>query len=158
MTHDAVGRNTRLKHRRLDWHDCSAAALAIAIVTVAAVTAHAEVRVNGDASAIRVDANQSNAAEILSALGSALEVRVHTSIALDRPVSGTFAGSLAQILPRVLDGYNYVIKRQAAVTEVVIIGTRGDRAIAVEPPRPPARPSLAAQWRGLTNNTTPQRP
>jgi hypothetical protein len=156
MIHNLIGRKDTLEHWPLNWRDHTVAILAIATVIASASIAHAEVRVNGDVNAIRIDANQSNAAEILSALGSALEVRVHTPIALDRPVSGTFAGSLAQILPRVLDGYNYVIKRQAAITEIVIVGTRGDRAIAVEPPRPPAAPSLAAQWRGLTNQTPPQ--
>jgi hypothetical protein len=132
------------------------AIVAIATVIAAMSPAHAEVRVNGETSALRIDAEQSNAAEILSALESSVDLRVHTSIALDRPVNGTFAGSLAQILPRVLDGYNFVTRRQGLTTEVIIVGTRGDRAIAAAPPRPPAMPSLAAQWRGLTSSTQPQ--
>ena len=154
MIDKPIGRRHGLDHRRARWRDCAVAFLAIATMMSASI-ARAEVRVTGDAGAVRVEADNATAAEILSALGSAIEVRVHASIALDRPVNGIFAGSLAQILPRVLDGYNYVIKRQGAGTEIIIIGTRGDRAVAVEPPRPAAVRNLAAQW-GLTPNPPPR--
>jgi hypothetical protein len=138
-------------------HNCAAAVLALAIVIATAVTVHAEVGVNGDTTAVRVDATQSNVAEILSALESAFQFRVNTSVVLDRAVSGTFTGSLAQVLSRLLEGHNYFIRRQATEIEVTVIGMQGDRAVAVEPPRPPSAYSLAAGWRGLTNNTKPRK-
>ncbi len=72
---------------------------------------------------------------------------------LDGPVSGTYRGSPQQVLARLLDGYNYVVKKEAGPLEVLVLGRRGDRAIAA--PRPQAPPaanaagatSLARQWR-----------
>src|ERR1700686_2709300 len=111
MTHETVGPRSLLKRRFLDWRDRAAAALAVVIVT--AGTVHAEVRVNGDAGALRVVATQSNVAEVLSALESSFRLRVNTPMVLDRAVSGTFTGSLAQILSRMLHDYNYIIRWQA---------------------------------------------
>jgi hypothetical protein len=106
-------------------------------------TVHAEVRVNGDAGAVQVEATRSNIAEVLSALESAFPLRVNTSIALDTAVSGTFAGSLAQVLSRVLQGHNYFMRRQAAEIEVTVIALQGDRATAAARPRPPPSPAMS---------------
>lgn len=141
MTHETVGPRSLLKRRFLDWRDRAAAALAVVIVT--AGTVHAEVRVNGDAGALRVVATQSNVAEVLSALESSFRLRVNTPMVLDRAVSGTFTGSLAQILSRMLHDYNYIIRWQATEIEVTVIALQGDRAVAVAPPRLPTGSSPA---------------
>lgn len=132
MNHQTIGPRSLLKRRGLDW--CARIAAALAVVIVTAGTVHAEVRVNGDARAVQVDATQSNVGEVLSALQSAFRLRVKTSMVLDRAVSGTFTGSLAQILPRMLQGYNYFIRRQEIEIEVTVIG-QGDRAAAIARPR-----------------------
>jgi hypothetical protein len=141
MTHETVGPRSLPKRRFLDWRDRVAAALAVVIVT--AGTVHAEVRVNGDASALQVVATQSNVAEVLSALESAFRLRVNTPMVLDRPVSGTFTGSLAQILSRMLQDCNYFIRWQATEIEVTVIGLKGDRAAVVQQPRPPKSPAMS---------------
>jgi hypothetical protein len=125
---------SRLVKRR-DWRDRAAATLAVVIVT--AGTVHADVRVRGDAQAVQVDATRSNVAEVLSALESAFGLRVNTSMALDRSVSGTYTGSLPQILSRVLQGYNYFIRQQAAQIEVTVIGLQGDNVVVAHRPRLP---------------------
>jgi hypothetical protein len=141
MTRETVGPRSLLKLRFLDWRDRAAAALAVVIVT--ASTVHAEVRVNGDASALQVVATQSNVAEVLSAFESAFRLRVSTPIVLNRAIGGTFAGSLAQILPRMLEDYNYFIRWQATEIEVTVIGLKGDRAAEVQRPRPPKSPAMS---------------
>src|SRR5262249_7929419 len=141
MTHETVSQSSLPSRRFLDWRARAAAALAVVIVT--ASTVHAEVRVNGEAGAVQVDATQSNVAEVLSALETAHGLRVNTSTALDRTVSGTFTGSLAQILSRMLKGYNYFIRHQATGIEVTVIGLQGDRAAAVPRPRPPPTPAMS---------------
>jgi hypothetical protein len=141
MSHETVGQSSLPRRRFSDWRARAAAALAVVIVT--AGTIHAEVRVNGDARAVQVDATRSNVAEVLSALETAYGLRVNTSTALERPVSGTFTGSLAQILSRMLEGYNYFIRHQATKIEVTIIGLEGDRAAAVARPRPPPTPAMS---------------
>ena len=139
ISHETVGRGILQKPRLLDWRNRAAAALAVAIVT--AGTVHAEVRVNGDARAVQLDATQSNVAEVLSALATAYGLRVKTSRALDRPVGGTYSGSLAQIVSRMLEGYNYFIRHQASEIEVTVIGLQGDPPAAR--PRPPPNPAMS---------------
>ncbi len=39
------------------------------------------------------------------------------------------AGSFAQEIARLLDGYNYVVKRDGKATEIVVFGQRGEIAI-----------------------------
>ena len=140
-THETVGRSSLPKRRLPDWRDRATAALAVVIVT--AGTVHAEVRVNGDASALQVVATQSNVAEVLSALESAFRLRVNTPMVLDRAVSGTFTGSLAQILSRMLQDCNYFIRWQATEIEVTVIGLKGDRAAVVQRLRPPKSPAMS---------------
>jgi hypothetical protein len=139
MTHETAGQSSLPRRRFPDWRARAVATLAVLIVTADAV--HAEVRVNGDASALQVVATQSNIAEVLSALESAFRLQVHTPIVLDRAIGGTFSGSLAQVLSRMLQDYNYVIRYQATEIDATIIGLQGDRAAAVTQPRPP--PNLA---------------
>ena len=117
--------------------------MALAVVIVTAGTVHADVRVTGDARAVQVDATGSNVAEVLSALATACGLRVKTSMALDRPVSGTFTGSLSQVLSQMLQGHNYYIRHQATEIEVTVIGPQGDRAAAVARPRPPPTPAMS---------------
>jgi hypothetical protein len=141
LSHETAGASSLPKHRSVHWRNRAAAALAVVIVT--AGTVHAEVRVNGDTTAVQLDATRSNVAEVLSALATAYGLRVKTSRALDRPVGGTFTGSLAQILSRMLEGYNYFIRYQATEIEVTVIGLPGDPAAAVARPRPPPNPAMS---------------
>jgi hypothetical protein len=112
------------------------AALSIAILLVTALPSHAiggEVRVQGSAAAVRVEARDATGTEILAALGSrfALSYRGSTD---GRGFSGTFKGPLREVVKRVLDGYNYVINTKNDGLEVVVMGPAS--AVAVPPPRP----------------------
>ena len=114
--------------------------IAVAIATAGIV--HAQVRVSGDVGAVQVDATQSNVAEVLSALETAYGLRVNTPTALDRPIGGTFTGSLEQIVKRMLEGYNYFVRHQATKIEVTII-EQGDRPAVVARPRPPPTAAMS---------------
>jgi hypothetical protein len=104
---------------------------------------HADVRVSGDTAAVQLSATQSTVAEALAALESSFALRVNASMALDKAISGTYSGALPEILPRLLRGYNYFIRRQASEIEVTVIG-QGDHAAVVERPRrPPPNPALS---------------
>jgi hypothetical protein len=93
--------------------------------------AHAEVRVQGSAAALQVDARQAKVAEVLSALAG-LKVRVRTSIALDRMVDGAYGGTLGHVLRRLLDGYDFVMAKTDDLTEVVVVGAGGEATVAVQ--------------------------
>jgi hypothetical protein len=123
-----------------DWR--ARAAKAVAVVVAMAGTVHAEVRVDGNATALQLDADRSNVGEVLSALETACGLRIKTSMALDRPVSGTYTGSPAKILSRVLQGYNYVIRYEANEIELTVVG-HGDRDAARARPLPPPPPNPA---------------
>jgi hypothetical protein len=64
-------------------------------------------------------------------------------MALDRAVSGTFTGSLEQVLSRMLQGYNYFIRRQETEIEVTVIVLQVDHAAAVARPRVPKSPAMS---------------
>jgi hypothetical protein len=112
--------------------------------------ARADVRVGGDIAAVRVDANQAQISEVMSALRAPFNVRYRTSIPLDGVINGSFTGSLGSVLARLLEGFNYVVKTERDTIEVVIVGRKGERAIPIaQPPAPPGK-SLASQWRSRT--------
>src|SRR3954462_6888021 len=85
-------------------------AVLLSLAAACATSVCAEVRVQGGAAALQIEARSSQVAEVLGELGKTLQVRVRTSVALDKIISGTYSGSLNQVLSRLLDGYNYVIK------------------------------------------------
>jgi hypothetical protein len=144
--------------RRRPLHGRFASCCAAAIVFVLSVGgARAEVRVQGDAAGLQIDANNSTIEEIIAALGPRMQVRVHSASPLDRVVSGTYRGSLKQVLPLVLVGYNYIVKAHGAEVDVIVYGVRGDRAIAAAPPQPAPAKSLAAQWRSPVKPIAPPR-
>lgn len=119
--------------RILDWRDRAAAAFALLIMAAGSI--HAEVRVSGEARAVQLDATGSTVSEALSALESAFRLRVKATAVLDRPIGGTYAGSLSEVLSRVLHDYNYFIRRQGTEIEVTVLGLQGDYAAATQQPR-----------------------
>jgi hypothetical protein len=106
----------------------------------------AKIRVEGTVTAVRVTTNEDAALDVLAALGTALNVRYHTSVPLDRPTGGTYAGTFAQVMSRLLDGYSYVIAHHQGAIELIVVGKRGTPFIL--PPRPdPSTQGIVAQWR-----------
>jgi len=54
--------------------------------------------------------SQDAIADVLSALAATFNVQYRTGIPLDAAASKSYAGSFRQVISRLLDGYNYVIK------------------------------------------------
>lgn len=112
---------------------------------------NAEVRLRGDVGAIQIDAEHAKVGDILSELERGFGLRYHSAISIDNVVDGTYAGSLRQVLSRLLDGYAYVITNRNAGIDVLVLGKAGER-----PTPPPGLPSsastnsLAAQWHAST--------
>jgi hypothetical protein len=138
---DRLVRVRRAGLRRSRW----AAALLLAACG-AAGAARAGVLVEGTPAAVRVTADQAAISDVLTAVTGNFNARYRSAIPLDAPAGPAYAGSFAQVIARLLDGYNYVIKRDGQATEVVVLGRRGEMAIP-----PPARsaPSagLLSRWR-----------
>jgi hypothetical protein len=82
-------------------------------------------RIKGDAASLHVEVRHTTIADVLSALA----VRYRASVSLDEVIEGTYAGSLGQVVSRVLNGYNYATKQNGKNFEVIIFGRRGESAV-----------------------------
>jgi hypothetical protein len=93
-------------------------------------------RVQGNAEAVQLNVRHKTIGNVLSALAANFNVAYQSSSALNEELNGRYAGSLGQVLSRVLDGYNYVIKRENAKLNVIIFDRSGGRAVAAPSPHP----------------------
>ena len=109
-----------------------------------ATDASAEVRVEGNLSALRVSTSGDALSDVLSAFGTRLPVKYRTAVPLNAEVNGAYSGSLSQVISRLLDGYNYVIKNDHELTEIIILGKNGEIAI---PPKAPVAKGALSRWR-----------
>jgi hypothetical protein len=112
-----------------------------------AASARAEVHVEGSRAAVRITTSQDAIADVLSAVAATFNVGYRTAIPLDAPANAAYAGSFGQVMSRLLDGYNYVIKTDQGSTEIVVFGRHGE--VAIPPPAPKAPPpkGIVSQWR-----------
>jgi hypothetical protein len=97
----------------------------------------AEVHVAGTIEYIRVTTNKDSISDVLAALGSTFNIRYRNVAGLDTTAAPTYSGSLAQVMARLLERYNYVIRKERDAFEVIVIGNKGEQAA-------PARASPAA--------------
>lgn len=97
--------------------------------------------IDGDATTLRVEVRQTTIADVLSALAP-FNIRYRSSTGLDDVLDGTYAGSLGQVVGRLLSGYDYAAKDDGLKLEVMVFDKRGevaDPASSVVPVR--RRPS-----------------
>jgi hypothetical protein len=135
----------RLRVRRAGLRRSRWAAL-LMVACGAASVARAGVLVEGTPAAVRVTADQAAIADVLAAVTGNFNAKYRSAVPLDVPAGPAYAGSFAQVIARLLDGYNYVVKRDGQATEIVVFGRRGE--VAVPPParsEPPA--GLLSRWR-----------
>jgi hypothetical protein len=100
----------------------------------------AEVRVQGQAGDVRVEAHGATVAEILAALGERFALRYRGTTGSDG-VTATFDGSLRYVVRRVLDGYNYFIETRGDGLEVVVLGAASSHAVPAPVYAPPTYPA-----------------
>jgi hypothetical protein len=97
--------------------------LAVAGLAVAPTSAFAEARVRGNPNAVSVEAKDASVEEILVALTDAFDVHFRSSANLDKRLTGTYEGTLQQVVTRLLRGYNFVMKSGEQGIEVTLLGT-----------------------------------
>jgi hypothetical protein len=114
-----------------------------------ATTARAEVQVEGNPAEVRVTTSKDTISDVLSAFGATFNVQYRTAIPLDAPALATYSGSFGQVISRLLDGYNYVIRTNREATEVVVYGRSGE--ISMPPKALPVKGDPAkgvlSRWR-----------
>jgi hypothetical protein len=99
------------------------ALLAVTVFCASAGSAAAEVRVT-DAGAGRlvIEAHDATVRQVLDALSASQAIRVRSSDALSRAVTGTYSGTLPRVLSRILDGYDHVIQSTSSGLRLDVVG------------------------------------
>jgi hypothetical protein len=107
--------------RRLRAVGLGAVAL-VAAVAFGATGAAAEVRVSEAAGGrLTVEAHDASVRQIIDALAAKHPIKLHTTDALARTLTGTYSGSLSRVLARILDGYDHVMHATASGIEVDVV-------------------------------------
>ncbi len=113
----------------------SIATAALALSLGAAMSAaNAKTVISSQAGSIRLEAQDAPLPEVLRALGANLELRGRKDVI--HPVAGTYAGSLHDVITRVLSGYDYVLKQSDGRPTIVLYGLSGDKARPAPAPAP----------------------
>jgi hypothetical protein len=89
---------------------------------------------HGEPSAVKLELRGTTVSAALAELLTTYGVSYTSSIALSETRDGTYTGSLRQVVSRLLDGYNYIIKREGLNLHVVILAVKGERAIPAPAP------------------------
>lgn len=127
-------------------HLAACAAVVIAVGCVSASPVCAEVRVEGDEAAVRVTADRASLGDVLAALKTRFRLSYNASIPLNREVTGVLSGTLHRVVVRLLDGYDFVVKRSALDgVEIVRVAERGRGHPASQP--------APVMWRAALTNT-----
>jgi hypothetical protein len=85
-------------------------ALVAAFLIGTLVPAAGKTQIEVESGAVRLSAEDATIDEVLSTLSPQLKVTCAPGADLNRTVTGVYSGTLPQILSRVLDGYDYIVK------------------------------------------------
>src|SRR5262249_14815932 len=94
--------------------------IAVGFLMFSAPVAHADVSVQGTPEVVHVEATNATVEEVLRALRDAYGLNYRSDIPLGRQVSGTYQGSLPNVLTRLLEGNAFVLTRSQNTVQVVI--------------------------------------
>ncbi len=124
-------------------------ALAVVLAYGGPAAARAEVHISGNAAAMRVSTGQDTIADVLSALGVAFKVHYSTAVPLRAAAGPTYSGSVRQVIARLLDGYNYLLKVDQESIDVMVLGVSNQAAMPSPTPTPKASvsPDVVSRWR-----------
>jgi hypothetical protein len=95
--------------------------LFVALLLIQIAPLHAETRVTGTPDALEVETQGNSIDDILKILASQFGLRYRTEAALDRPVTGTYKGSLRQVAAALLRDFDYVAKTNSNTVEFIIL-------------------------------------
>lgn len=127
---------------------CGALALTLACASTAA---RAEVQIEGDEAAVRLTTDQASLGEVLAALKAKFRLRFDESLGVEREVSGTISGSLHRVVVRLLDGYDFIVRRSAQEGVEIVRVTEPGRVHTAAQPR-------AFMWRVTPTKTASTAP
>ena len=130
------------------WERIVAASLFATCAQIAAAPVRAEAVIRGDLQSVELEAKDATIDEILAALSAKLKINYRTSGGLNRRISGTYRGSLAGGVSRMLNGYNFVMESSGDTLDVLVLDTASPgarpaaaRTADASPPAPPTTPA-----------------
>ena len=127
-------------------------ALSMVFVCSLPTIARAEVHVEGGPAVVRVTTSRDTISDVLSALATKFNIPYRTAIPLDAAANTTYSGSFREVIARLLDGYNYIIKTDdSKTTEIVVFGKRGEFVV---PPKAPTDQPETASAQSNTDETS----
>jgi hypothetical protein len=126
---------THATRRKSQGHLPAAAAIALGVaLAVVPTLVLAETQIRGKPEAVRVEAKNASIEEILTALTNAFNVRFRSSADLDKRLTGTYEGSLQQVVAHILRGYDFFAKSGETGLEITLLGSgKAVTAIAALP-------------------------
>jgi hypothetical protein len=116
-----------------------------------APSVRADARITGEPDAVRVEARDAPVEEVMAALGASFGLRYRSTASLSRRITGTYEGSLQRVVPRLLDGYDFVMKSSSGGVEVMVYGVvkpgeaPAPRAAQAVPPHLATTPSAKSR-------------
>ena len=99
--------------------------LFLTLIQAISVKAYADVSVTGEPNAVKIEAREASVEELFAALSKTYDVRYRMPMGLKRPISGSYEGSLLQVLVRVLQGFNFSIESSTNGVSVAVYGLSG---------------------------------
>lgn len=149
-TRDRIERDVALIDFHLRCRKCRARGLAIlaaalfygAPIDGSPFEALAGAKVSGSPDAVEVEADDASVEEVLSALRDAFALRYRTAGDMRFAISGSYTGSLREVVSRILNRYDFVMESSPSGTIVAVYGPGGDAtksaALANDVAPPPA--------------------
>ena len=92
--------------------------------------ASAATEVRGQPDQMQLRAENASIKEVLDALSATFKLTYKLPPRIGREVSGLYSGTLHQVLARVIDGNDYIVKVLDNGIEVVVLGTSGAATVA----------------------------
>ena len=109
----------------------------VCLSAFSAPQADAEVVIDGGRDEMQVRVENDTVGHALEALGRNGNLQNRSATPLNKVIDGSFSGSLGQVLFRILDGYDFVIRHDPESVEVFVFGESGAAPIAPPPPTEP---------------------
>ena len=104
---------------------------------------HAEARISGALDAVRVEASDASIDEVMAALAASFDLRYRRPASLNRRITGIYQGSLQQVIARLLDGHNFIVKTGSDGVEVWVYGAVNSEMVLSPRPAELAPPAAA---------------
>ena len=119
----------RHSHRRacLPW--CGVATIAALALVAGQAPARAASEVQGDPTDMRLRVENASTEEALQALAGSFGLVYSLPANSGRTLTGTYSGTLRQVLARILDRTDYILKISDGTVEVVVLGPSGGSSV-----------------------------